>query len=389
MGTTASFVVGGFDALPAHVAILNDEGEIVYTNQSWDSFAASQGLDADECGVGTDYLAVCDDSTETDGPDAAEGIRAIADGERDSFTLEYPCHSPSTRRWFTMQARSYHHDDERYVLVMHADITERRLLEQQARDQADRMEAFATLLSHDLRNPLAVAIAATESLDLESERESLERIGTGEIGDSTLRTSLERMETIIDDALVLVKTDRVEHPELVRLDDAVESAWSNVRTNDATVSVLGSIAVRADPSLLAHAFENLFRNATEHGGKSPSIEVGPLERASNGESATEPASSPYRGSGSERAEERKIIDGFYVEDDGPGIPSEYREQIFESGYTTDNDGTGFGLAIVARVVDAHGWSIAVSDADHGGTRFEIRDVVALALPSDDTSHESG
>ncbi|QCC55623.1 PAS domain-containing sensor histidine kinase [Natronorubrum bangense] len=350
MDTHGSFVGAGFDALPAHVAILDDDSTILYTNQSWDSFGDEQGLVAGAAGVGVNYLDVCDSSAGDDAADAARAIRAILAGKRETLSFEYPCHTPTEKHWFTMNATSYHHDGDRYVLVMHVDITERRQLEQQAREQAEQMEAFATLLSHDLRNPLSVALATAQSL--ENVDDGLE----DETDWEALHSSLERMETIIDDALMLVTTEDAEQLEPVRLRDAAENAWSHVQTEASTMSVTDSVTVEADPNLLQHLLENLFRNAVEHGGQRPTIEAGTLEPAD---------------------EAQPSVDGFYVQDDGPGVPPADREHIFESGYTTETAGSGFGLAIVNRVVDAHGWSIAVTDADSSGARFEIRSVTTL------------
>jgi signal transduction histidine kinase len=67
-------------------------------------------------------------------------------------------------------------------------------------------------------------------------------------------------------------------------------------------------------------------------------------------------------------------EGFYVADDGPGIPPEEREDVFDTGYTTENGGTGLGLAIVSQIVAAHGWEITITDSDSGGARFEITGV---------------
>jgi signal transduction histidine kinase len=88
-------------------------------------------------------------------------------------------------------------------------------------------------------------------------------------------------------------------------------------------------------------FENLFRNAVNHGGGEVTVTVA------------------------------EIADGFYVADDGAGIPDEERDDIFEAGYSTADDGTGFGLAIVKEIVEAHSWEIRVTDSETGGTRFEI------------------
>ncbi|MFB6271074.1 MAG: sensor histidine kinase, partial [Halobacterium sp.] len=67
-------------------------------------------------------------------------------------------------------------------------------------------------------------------------------------------------------------------------------------------------------------------------------------------------------------------DGFYVADDGPGIPESERDAVFEGGYTTAEDGTGFGLAIVEDIVEAHGWTVDVTASEDGGARFDVRGV---------------
>jgi signal transduction histidine kinase len=65
-----------------------------------------------------------------------------------------------------------------------------------------------------------------------------------------------------------------------------------------------------------------------------------------------------------------------VADDGPGIPADEYEDVLASGYTTSTDGTGFGLAIVREIADAHDWEIAVTESGTGGARFEIIGVEA-------------
>ena len=69
-----------------------------------------------------------------------------------------------------------------------------------------------------------------------------------------------------------------------------------------------------------------------------------------------------------------LPDGFYIEDDGPGIPQADREEVFAAGYSTASAGTGFGLSIVNRVAQAHGWDVRVTDGSDGGARFEITGV---------------
>jgi len=69
--------------------------------------------------------------------------------------------------------------------------------------------------------------------------------------------------------------------------------------------------------------------------------------------------------------------GFYVADDGAGIPEADRDSVMESGYTTNEDGTGFGLTIVADIVEAHGWEVSITESRGGGARFDVRAVDIL------------
>ena len=132
------------------------------------------------------------------------------------------------------------------------------------------------------------------------------------------------------------------------------------------------------------AFENLFRNAIEHGA--PDVEP-PGDGPADGESS--PGDRVAPGTFSSRAgaagtdgptapEDAPIRvrigrtdGGFYVADDGPGIEPDQRDAVFEPGHTTAPDGTGFGLAIVERIAEAHGWTVSVTESGDGGARFEF------------------
>jgi signal transduction histidine kinase len=69
-----------------------------------------------------------------------------------------------------------------------------------------------------------------------------------------------------------------------------------------------------------------------------------------------------------------LADGFYVADDGPGIDAEDPSAVFEAGYSTSVDGTGFGLSIVTEIAEAHGWQVGATESDEGGARIEITGV---------------
>jgi len=158
--------------------------------------------------------------------------------------------------------------------------------------------------------------------------------------------SLDRMDALIEDLLALARQGAgIDETERVALADLVAECWETVDTKSATIAVDGDV-VAADRSRLRQAFENLFGNAVEHAGPDVAVTVGVLDDG----------------------------DGFYVEDDGPGIDAEDRGEVFEAGVTTDPEGTGFGLKIVAEVADAHGWTVELVEGESGGARFEFRGV---------------
>lgn len=111
------------DVVPVNVAVLDENGVIVATNDAWERFGRENGLS--EPTIGVSYLDVCDGADEPTADEAATGIRAILSGDRTDFSLEYPCHSPDERRWFVMRAADVTDDGNRYVVVAHMNVTER------------------------------------------------------------------------------------------------------------------------------------------------------------------------------------------------------------------------------------------------------------------------
>jgi PAS domain S-box-containing protein len=205
--------------------------------------------------------------------------------------------------------------------------------------QNDRLEEFASIVSHDLRNPLNVAEGRLELAQEDCDSAQLDHI----------EQAHDRMKALIEDLLVLAREGRdVTDIEAVDLATMVDSCWANVETADATLLVDTEGSIRSDENRLKQVFENLFRNAVEHGGEDVTVTVGELEN------------------------------GFYVEDDGLGIPDEKREAVFEVGYSTGQVGTGFGLGIVAEIVEAHDWDIHLVEGTDGGARFEITGVEFVA-----------
>jgi len=212
---------------------------------------------------------------------------------------------------------------------------ERQQSTAELRRQNERLDEFASIVSHDLRNPLTVASASVDMARAENDSEHLARA----------ETAIDRMEALIDDLLTWAREgERASDLTAVSLREVVESCWAAVDTRAAELVVETDAVVRADESRLQQLFENLVRNSVEHAGSSVTVTVGKLE------------------------------DGFYVEDDGPGVPPEQREKVFEAGYSTADDGTGFGLSIVQQICAAHGWDVRLIDGTDGGARFEVTGV---------------
>jgi len=201
-------------------------------------------------------------------------------------------------------------------------------------NQNERLEEFASIVSHDLRNPLSVARGYLGQVDADEEIVA------------EIEWALDRMNRLTDELLTLARQGQiVGDTENVSLLRVAYDAWQATDGGAATLNVDDDVgSIEADPERLVELLENLFRNAIEH-AHSPddpvTVTVGRTET------------------------------GFLVEDDGPGIPDDEKGDIFEQGYTNADDGTGFGLYIVRTLADAHGWTVGVTDAEGGGARFEF------------------
>jgi PAS domain S-box-containing protein len=258
--------------------------------------------------------------------------RCVKAGEPISYQEELRVEE-GARFWQTKLAPVVSDGEITRLVGITRNVTERVERERQLRRQNRRLDEFTGVISHDLRNPLNVAQGRATLLAEQTESDHLE----------PLLRSLDRMEAIVEDTLTLARQgDMISETESISLTDLVGKCWATVDTADATIETVEEVTFQGDPDRLRHVFENLFRNAVEHGGSDVTVRVG------------------YH-------DER----GIYVEDDGPGIPPDEREAVFEPGHSSARSGSGFGLTIVKRILEAHGWELSLTDGTDGGARFEF------------------
>ena len=151
--------------------------------------------------------------------------------------------------------------------------------------------------------------------------------------------------------------------------EVVEEAWLAVETGDATLTCstddLGTVS--ADRDRLLTVFENLFRNSVEHGSTGNRPQAG--DRVEHGFADGSDDQAVTVRVGELEADGDSV--GFFVEDDGRGIDLDARERVFETGYSTSSEGTGFGLDIVSTIATSHEWAVELTESASGGVRFEF------------------
>ncbi|MFB6256157.1 MAG: PAS domain S-box protein, partial [Haloplanus sp.] len=222
-----------------------------------------------------------------------------------------------------------------HAMAVSRNITDRIENRRELERQNERLDEFTSLVSHDLRSPLTVAEGHLRLAQRTRESERLAKAAD----------AIARGQALIDDLLTLArKGERATDIASVALADVAEDCWQATETKSAALDVNATRGIRADGRQLRELFENLYRNAVEHGGDDVTVSVGVMDG------------------------------GFYVADTGPGVPESDREEIFEAGYSTNEDGIGFGLRIVDRIAGAHGWNITAVESEQGGARFEITGV---------------
>jgi PAS domain S-box-containing protein len=234
------------------------------------------------------------------------------------------------------------------------DISDRRSYERELEARNKRLDRFTALVAHDLRNPLGAAKGWLELF-----RESGDAADIGRLADA-----LDRLDRTMDELLSLGRSDEaVAETEQVGVGTVATTALEAIDAGP-TLVVEDPPRVSADRGLLRRLLVNLLQNSAEHGTPAagePDRHV-PVDR---GDAADDEPPITVR------VGELDRTDGFFVADNGLGIPDDEAEQVFDPGYTTADAGTGFGLRVVSEVADAHDWEFAVQESAAGGARFEF------------------
>ncbi|AZH24030.1 GAF domain-containing protein [Haloplanus aerogenes] len=258
---------------------------------------------------------------------------------------------------------------------------DRRETNARLRAQNERFREFTSIVTHDLRNPLGVLGGALELAEMTGEKKQFDRC----------RRALARMDALVDDLSTLTREGAVvDGTEPLALGRIARECWSTVETDGAELRIDDDATIRADENRLRQLLENLFRNSVEHGSTTPrsntrgdSVEHGSTDSRPEADDSVEHGATNSEGSGPEtdtadpltiRVGTLSTDDGFYVEDNGMGIPEERQGDVFEQGYSTATSGTGLGLSIVEKMAAAHGWTVTVTEGREGGARIEVRGV---------------
>ncbi|SDX79336.1 PAS domain S-box protein [Halobellus clavatus] len=321
------------------LTLIDEEGRIEYANPQTERTLGYS--ESELCGA---------NSMEFIHPEDRERVRAafeaVLETPGETVRVEYRFRS-ADGEWVWLESRGRNRLDNPAidgVVFNQRDVTAQKERSAELRRQNERLEQFASFVSHDLRNPLNVAQGRLALVAEEVDSEHL----------AAVERAHDRMAELIDDSLALARAGTtVSDTTAVDPSALANACWQTVATASAELETDADVVVRADESRLRQLIENLVRNAVEHGGEAVSVRVGGLE------------------------------DGFFVADDGPGIPEDRRETVFESGYSTGEDGAGIGLTIVKTIADAHGWDVEITTSEMGGARFEFTDVSLVTDEADD------
>jgi PAS domain S-box-containing protein len=315
------------DSSPAPTVIIDAEGSVAYTNDA--------GVDLLNAGCPEDIVGESALSFVHPGDrePTRERIRKLIEDREPT--------EQAGRRLIGVEGGVHHvtiasapvvFDGDPAAQVVMNDVTTEREQRRRLDQREEQLDTISSVVSHDMKGPINVAQGRFEMARETGEREHFQQV----------EDALGRIDEMTDDVGEMLNTRTVvDHEEPVDLATLVAEVERTLGDQDLTVEVVDSRELSADRGALKRLFENLLSNAARHAGADATVRVGTL------------------------------AGGFFVADDGPGIDADDHGTVFEPGYTTDEDGSGYGLVSVRQIATAHGWDVRVTTSDAGGARFEF------------------
>ena len=321
------------------IFVSDEDNRFVLVN---DAYCELVGYDREEL-IGSPTSLVADEEAESVTNIIDEVERNLTAESSETNTYETPLTTASgetiTVEWSVAPLPEQDGGAPDRVVVVR-DVTDRNERERELEQQNRRLESFASMLAHELRNPVNIGQIYSQQLPTDTDPEVVEYI----------TEAFDRIEDMIDVILVLARgREAVGGSNSIRLAEVAREAWEDVNGPDATLEVDLGATIQADETYVRHLFGNLFKNAVQHGGADVTVTVG------------------------------EVSTGFYVADDGSGIPAADQDTVFEAGYTTagGRGGSGLGLAFVRELAEVYEWTCSVTESSTGGARFEFTDVTAM------------
>jgi PAS domain S-box-containing protein len=316
-------------ALDYPIYVVNDDAEFEYINEA---FVDLVGYSRDEI-IGSEPGKIKTEEGVQQANDMLATIVSSTGPESQQFRVDIQTKDGETVPCYDHMAALPFDEAFRGSVGILRDATREHQQREELIRQNERLDEFTSIVSHDLRTPLQNAKTATEMAQVTGDDSHFEAI----------EREHERMDQMIDELLTLAKEgESVTEPEAIDISTLATEAWESFGSPEDTLEVSDTdITVSGDGSRIRRLLENLFRNVDEHCDSPVTVAID------------------------------KTADGFAIADSGAGLNGIDADQIFEPGYTTATDGTGFGLAIVKRIADAHGWTVSVTESTDGGLRFKF------------------
>lgn len=341
------------DSLNAAIAVLDRHGRIVAVNRAWLQFGRENAAQESAIGVGANYLTVCESASGHDEEfawTASVGIHEVLEGKRDSFTLEYPCHSPDQERWFALHVVPLA-DCPGFVVATHRSITRRKQMEKRLLE-SERLAAIGLAmkgLSHQGRNSLQVSQGVIDLLRtyLEDEPDAIALL-------DQLKRAQRKLVSLYEEVQAYAKPI-VPCRSAQRLDELLLRVWDGMASEHGQCELIidrqnPDVTCDVDPDLMGMVFRALIDNSLHANPPSTRLEVrfDVVKR---------------------RATQYVAVT---LRDNGPGIALEDPDRVFEAFYTTKLHGTGLGLALARRIIETHQGELRNDSVpDSNGATFTI------------------